>query len=95
MRPEELGIGGLFGRVRDAVVVADAATGRVVLLNPAAEEVFGYPPSEALEMRVENLVPGHLKDRHRAGMARYGATGRGPLVDSRSLLELPATRKSG
>ena len=95
VRPEELGIGKLFERVRDAVVVAEAASGRVVLWNPAATEVFGYSPSEALGMRVEELVPGRLKDRHRAGMARYGQAGRGPLVDSRSLLELPAVKKGG
>ncbi len=95
VRPEALGIGRLFDRVRDAVVVADATSGRVVLWNPAAEEVFGYPTSEALGMRVEALVPEGLKDRHREGMSRYGETGHGPLVDSRSLLELPAVRKGG
>ena len=51
VRPEELGIGKLFERVRDAVVVAHAHTGRVVLWNPAATEVFGYTPSEALGLR--------------------------------------------
>ncbi len=95
VRPEELGIGKLFERVRDAVVVADTSTGRVVLWNPAAEEVFGYETSEALGMRIESLVPQHLKERHRAGIASYGEKGRGPLVDSRSLLELPAVKKSG
>lgn len=95
VRPEDLDIGGLFERIRDAVVVADARTGCVVLWNPAAEEVFGYPPSEAIGMRVEDLVPGNLKDRHRAGMTRYGETGRGQHVDSRSLLELAAVKKGG
>ncbi len=95
VRPEDLGIGRLFERVRDAVVVAEAASGRVVLWNPAAEEVFGYPTPEALGMRVEELVPGHLKARHRVGITRYGRTGRGPLVDSRAFLELPAVKKGG
>jgi PAS domain-containing protein len=64
LRPQDLGIGHLFGEVRDAVIVANATTGRIVLWNPSATEVFGYTHSEALEMSVEDLVPEHLKARH-------------------------------
>ncbi len=66
VRPQDLGIGRLFERVRDAVIVADAWEGRIVLWNPAAEEVFGYRTGEALAgLDVEALVPGELKGRHR------------------------------
>src|SRR5918997_896828 len=94
-RPQDLGIGHLFERVRDAVIVADAQTGRIVLWNPAATEIFGYSVSEALEMEVAELVPERLRERHRAGLARYRETGRGPYIDSRELLELPAMRNTG
>jgi PAS domain S-box-containing protein len=67
VRKEDLGIGKLFERIRDAVIVADAETQRVVLWNPAATNIFGYTVSEALELRVEALVPEYLKDQHRAG----------------------------
>ncbi|HLL41201.1 MAG TPA: PAS domain S-box protein, partial [Rubrobacteraceae bacterium] len=95
LRPQDLGIGHLFERVRDAVIVADAHTGRIVLWNPAATEIFGYSVSEALEMNVEELVPERLRERHRAGLARYRETGHGPYIDSRELLELPAMRNTG
>ncbi len=95
MRPQDLGIGHLFERVRDALIVADAHTGRIVLWNPAATETFGYSVSEAQEMKVEELVPERLRERHRAGLARYRQTGHGPYIGSRELLELPALRKSG
>ena len=95
MRPEDLGIGKLFERVRDAVIVADAKTERIILWNPAAAEVFGYSISEALELRVEALVPGYLKAQHRKGIARYGETGCGRYIDSRTLLDLPAVKKDG
>ena len=95
VRPEDLGIGRLFERVRDAVIVAEAKTERIVLWNPAAERVFGYSVPEALGMRVEALVPRHLKARHRAGVAFYGETGRGRYIDSHALLDLPAVRKDG
>jgi PAS domain S-box-containing protein len=93
LRPEDLGFGKLFERIRDAVVVADAKTQRIVLWNPAAEKMFGYSTSEALELKVEALVPENLKDDHRAGIARYAETGHGPYIDSDAPLELPALRK--
>ncbi len=96
MRPEDLGIGNLFERVRDAVIVADTKTEQIVLWNPAATRVFGYSTSEALSgLRVEALVPGSLKARHRTGMARYGETGHGVYIDAHALLDLPAVTKYG
>src|SRR6266566_2629064 len=41
-RASDLNLGQLFDRVLDAVVVAELATGRIVLWNPAAERLFGY-----------------------------------------------------
>jgi PAS domain S-box-containing protein len=95
VRPEDLGIGELFERVRDAVIVADARTQCIVLWNPAAERMFGYSTFEAFGMGVEALVPEPLKARHRAGIARYGETGSGPYIDSDAPLDLPAVRKDG
>jgi PAS domain S-box-containing protein len=95
MRPEDLGIGKLFGKIQDAVIVADAKTQRIIIWNPAATKMFGYSASEALEFRIEELVPEPLKARHRAGMARYAGTGHGTFIDYDRLLELPALRKDG
>lgn len=95
LAPQDLGIGRLFESVRDAVIVAEAHTGRIVLWNPAATEIFGYFPSEALELNVEVLVPDRLKERHWTGLARYRDTGHGPYIDSNSLLDLPAVCKDG
>ena len=95
MKPRDVGIGRLFESIRDAVVVAEADTGQIVLWNPAATEIFGYSPTEALELRVDDLVPDRLKAQHRAGLDRYRETGHGPYVDSRVLLDLPAVHKTG
>jgi PAS domain S-box-containing protein len=77
------------------VIVADAKTQRIVLWNAAAAKMFGYPASEALTMRVEELVPGPLKDAHRAGITRYARTGQGRYIDSNAPLDLPAIKKNG
>ncbi|HEV2743712.1 MAG TPA: diguanylate cyclase, partial [Rubrobacter sp.] len=95
IEPRDLGLGRLFGSIRDAVIVADAGTGRIVLWNPAASEIFGHSASDALGMSVEALIPSHLRAQHREGLARYRMTGHGPYVDSRALLDLPAVRKDG
>src|SRR5215472_11791224 len=90
LSPGDLGIGRLFEHVRDAVVVADAADGRIVLWNPAAEAMFGYSAEEAAGLLVEVLIPSHLKHQHRGGMARYSATGRGAIIDAGVVVEVPA-----
>ena len=95
MRPEDLGFGRLFERIRDAVIVADAKTQRIVLWNAAAAKMFGYSASEALKLRVEELVPEPLKAAHRTGITRYAKTGHGRYIDSDAPLDLPAVRKNG
>src|SRR5215204_4473847 len=90
MRPRDLGIGSLFERIRDAAIVADAKTHRIVLWNQAATNIFGHSTLEALGLRVEALVPEYLKNPHRAGITRYAETGHGTYIDSPRLLELPA-----
>src|SRR5947207_5023611 len=44
----DLGIGVLFDRLLDAVVIAHLRTGRIVLWNPAAEKLFGYSAEEVI-----------------------------------------------
>ncbi len=95
MQPQDLGIGRLFARVRDGIVVSEASSGQIVLWNPAATEIFGYSHAEAFKLRVEALVPDYLRARHRAGMSRYLETGHGPYIDSSTVLDLPALRKTG
>lgn len=95
MHPEDVGFGQLFEKIRDGVIVADAKTQRIVLWNSAATAIFEYSTSEALGLRVEDLVPDRFKAQHRAGIARYYETGRGRYIDANKLLDLPAVAKSG
>jgi PAS domain S-box-containing protein len=51
----DLGPGWLFDSIRDAVVVADAESGRIALWNPVASELFGYTPAEVLGVALADL----------------------------------------
>ncbi|MDP9369631.1 MAG: ATP-binding protein [Chloroflexota bacterium] len=95
LRPQDLGIGVLFWSIRDAAIVGDAASGRVVLWSPSAEALFGYSAEEIVGHPIEVLVPDALKGRHRAGLARYATTGHGALIDAGGPVELPARCKDG
>ncbi len=94
-RPEDFGIGRLFWVMREAAIVADVDTGRIVLWNPAAEALLGYPAAEARGLDLAALVPARLRAAHRAGLARYRATGHGRLVDSGAPAERPPCGGTG
>jgi PAS domain S-box-containing protein len=95
VRVQNRGIDQLLERMRDAVVVADAHTGRIVVWNAAATRVFGYSSSQVLGHSWTVIVPERLKAECEAGMARYRITGHGPYIDFHTVPELPAVRKDG
>src|SRR5262249_7002267 len=67
----------------DCIITIDDQ-GRIVDFNPAAEKTFGYSRDEALGREMaELIVPGHLRERHRAGMSRAVATGQDHIVGRR------------
>jgi len=63
----------------DAMVGADE-TGKITLWNPAAERLFGLAAHEALGTDVGRLVPPELREKHRQGVERFLATGRGAII---------------
>lgn len=76
----------------DAIVATDE-DGMITLWNPAAAAIFGYGAEEAVESRVEILVPEYLRERHRTGLKNFVATGKATLIGK--ITELEALRKDG
>ena len=68
--------------------------GRVIELNPAAVEMFGYSRDEAVGCEMaELIVPPDLRTDHRAALARCVESGEGALLGQR--LQLRAMKRDG
>jgi PAS domain S-box-containing protein len=76
----------------DAIITIDEQS-RIVLVNEAAETVFGYTRREMVGADLTMLMPTPLRHQHRAGFARYLETGR--RSTPRQAVELPGLRKDG
>ena len=77
----------------DALVVSDSK-GQILLVNEAAEKLFGYSTSEMVGQTVEMLVPDRYRGMHREQRARYAESPYLRLMGSGAEL-LTACRKDG
>lgn len=93
MRQNEARNRAILDTALDCIITIDHLS-RVIEFNPAAERTFGFARADVLGRELTDLIiPPHLRERHRQGMARYLATGEGPAIGKR--LELPAIRADG
>lgn len=60
----------IFNSVGEGVIVANK-NGEIVLANPRANELFGYASNELLGLKVEQLVPKEVRERHTDHRANY------------------------
>lgn len=77
----------------DAVVWADRE-GIVRYWNRGAEELFGWPSTEAVGQSMDMIIPENLRDRHWEGYHRVMAGGES-RYGRRELLKVPALRADG
>lgn len=77
----------------DCVITMDHQ-GKIVEFNPAAERTFGYQHSQVVGRPLaEVIIPPSLRQKHYQGLARYLATGEGPVLGKR--IELTALHADG
>jgi PAS domain S-box-containing protein len=70
------------------------AEGRIVEVNRATEETFGYAAADMVGRELaELIIPPHLRDAHRSGVERYVRQGETRLLGHP--VELPAMRADG
>src|SRR5262249_24060386 len=74
--------------------VAMSADGLITEWNHQAEITFGWPRGEAVgRVLAETIIPPQFREAHQRGLARFLATGEGPLLNR--VLEGPALRRDG
>lgn len=77
----------------DAFVSMDAS-GIISAWNGQAHQVFGWTEAEALGRPLsETIIPADQRERHQRGMARFLATGDGPILNQR--VEITALHRDG
>jgi len=77
----------------DCIITADHH-GCITEFNPAAERTFGYRQQDVVGLPLADvIVPPSLREQHRAGFARYLATGEARLLGRR--IEITAMRADG
>jgi PAS domain S-box-containing protein len=83
----------IFEASLDGVIVMDS-NGRIDQFSPAAEAIFGRRRSDVVgHSLADTLVPPPLRDAHRAGLARYLATGNAAILGRR--IEIDGLRADG
>jgi PAS domain S-box-containing protein len=93
LRRSEARKGAMLEASLDCVISIDHEE-HILEFNQAAEQTFGHARTAVLGRKIADvMIPLRLREAHRLGMAKYLATGEGPVLGSR--IELPALRADG
>jgi PAS domain S-box-containing protein len=74
VRESQERLAGLINSAMDAVIAVDAEQ-RVMLFNPAAEQMFGCPAEAAVGHSLDRFIPAHFREAHRGHIESFGKTG--------------------
>jgi PAS domain S-box-containing protein len=74
LRASENRLAGLINSAMDAVIVVNAEQ-RIVLFNPAAEQMFGCVSSDVVGSSLDRFIPQHHRSVHRTHIKDFGKTG--------------------
>ena len=76
----------------DAIITIDSDS-TILIVNPAAERIFGYSSEELIGQPLTMLMPEYLRHLQKAGITRYMETGQKHI--HWSAVQLPGLHKTG
>ena len=83
LRRSEALKGAMLQTALDCIITIDHRS-RILEWNTAAEKTFGYLRNDVLGLELPDLIiPPDLRERHRAGLKHFMATGEGPVLGQR------------
>lgn len=94
-RLSEREIGKVFLLVPKPITLIEAETGRLVLLNPAAEQLFGYTTAEARGLPFETFLPERLRSPFREACETRRHNGQAASAGETESTDLPVLTRSG
>ncbi len=92
IRESEMRYRTLTETASDAIITIDE-TSKIIYVNEAVEEMFGYLPEEIIGKNLTQLMPERLRQQHNAGFSRYLQTNEKHIAWA--AVELPGQHKSG
>ena len=76
----------------DAIITIDSDS-TILVVNPAAEKIFGYSTAEMIGQPLTMLMPEYLRHLHKTGITRYVETGQKHI--GWAAVQLPGLHQSG
>lgn len=94
VRESEARLAGIIRSSMEAIVTVDSDQ-RVVLFNPMAEALFGWPAEQAIGRPLGDFIPERFRAAHAEHVRRFGITGVSERQMGRQRLTLYAMRRNG
>ncbi|PWC38036.1 nitrogen fixation protein FixL [Azospirillum sp. TSO35-2] len=79
LREREARLASILQTVPEAIIVIDEK-GLIESFSPAAERLFGYPPSEVVGRNINMLMPSPYREQHDGYLERYQRTGERRII---------------
>lgn len=92
LETERIRFSSLVRNTPDAVITMDER-GTISSFNPAAEQMFGYSPAEALGKNIKMLMPEPYHSEHDGYLSRYRQTGEERIIGTTRMVS--GRRKNG
>ncbi|SPK70562.1 Signal transduction histidine kinase (plasmid) [Cupriavidus taiwanensis] len=74
VKDSEARLAGIIRSSMEAIITVDSDQ-RVILFNPMAETLFGWPAVEAIGRPLADFIPERFRQAHEAHVRRFGVTG--------------------